>query len=400
LIAGFALALFSNDRAFADDWPRWRGPQLNGISTETNWSSQWPKEGPQVVWKTAVGTGFASVSVSQGRLYTMGNDDDKDTVYCLDAATGIPLWKHTYDSDIGENSFEGGPTATPAVDDGWVYAASRWGDLFCFAAATGKIRWSKNIQKETGMRIPGWGFAGSPLVHENLLLLNVGDAGLAVEKATGKIAWRSEDKDAGYSTAVPFRRGEEWFALFGSGKSYVAVNVKTGQELWRFPWLTQFGVNAADPILKDDQVFISSGYGKGAVLLRFTNGQPAVVWQNREMRNQINSSVLVKGFLYGFDGDTGSRSVLKCLGFQTGIATWTEAGIASGALMAADGKLIILSDRGELIVADASSESFKPLARAQVLGGKCWTVPVLANGRIYCRNAAGDLVCVDVRPKL
>ena len=117
------------------------------------------------------------------------------------------------------------------------------------------------------------------------------------------------------------------------------------------------------------------------------------------MRNQINSSVLVNGFLYGIDGDAGSRAVLKCLDFGTGQVRWIEEGIGAGALMAADGKLIVLSERGILIIAGATPERFKPLAQAQVLGGKCWTVPVLANGRIYCRNAAGDLVCVDVRPR-
>ena len=396
---GFAavVAAFQSPKGQAADWPRWRGPNLNGISDEKDWSSQWPKEGPPIAWKASVGTGFASVTVGGGRLFTAGNDEDKDTVYCLDAVTGLELWKHSYNSDLGDKFFEGGPTATPTIDGDSVYALSRWGDLFCFDAAMGKVRWSKNVQKETGIRIPSWGFASSPLVHGDLLLLNIGEAGMAVEKKSGALAWKSENRDAGYSTAVPFQRGQESFAIFGTGKSYVAINVRTGRELWRIPWLTSFGVNAADPILEGDFIFLSSGYDKGAAVFKLDGAEPTVIWQNKEMRNQFNSSVLLNGFLWGIDGDAGSAATLKCLEFRTGQMKWSEAGIGAGALMAADGKLIVLSESGALIVAAATSERFQPISRAQVLGGKCWTVPVLANGRIYCRNASGDLVCVDVR---
>lgn len=395
---GIAAAMLSSV-IHAEDWPRWRGPHLNGISDEKQWLSQWPKEGPPVAWKASVGTGYASVSVSRGRLYTVGNADEKDTVYCFDAATGQELWKQAYDADLGDKFFEGGPTATPTTDGDSVYTLSRWGDLFCFEAATGKIRWSKNVQKETGIRVPSWGFASSPFVHDDRLILNIGEAGLAVAKSNGKIVWQSENRDAGYSTAVPFQRGTEWFAILADSKAYLAVNLRTGKELWRIPWLTSFGVNAADPILEGNQLFISSGYDKGAALFKLDGSEPSVVWQNKELRNQFNSSVLLNGFLYGIDGDASSRAALKCVEFLTGQRKWTEEAVGMGSLMAADGKLIVLSERGELIVAEASPGQFKPISRAQVLGAPCWTVPVLANGRIYCRNAVGDLVCVEVRPK-
>jgi outer membrane protein assembly factor BamB len=175
------------------------------------------------------------------------------------------------------------------------------------------------------------------------------------------------------------------------------VDPKNGNELWSYPWKTSHDVNAADPIVQDDFVFISSGYNHGAALLRIANGKPERIWENKQMRNQHNNSVLLDGALYGIDGDNNSD--LKCLEFKTGDVKWAQKGLGKGALMAADGKLIVLSEKGELVIAAADPSAFKPLARWQVLGGRCWTAPVLSHGRIYCRNAAGDLVCVDVSGK-
>jgi outer membrane protein assembly factor BamB len=392
------LAIFTPASACAADWPCWRGPTRNGISTETGWLDRWPKEGPAIAWKTVVGTGFSSVCVRNGRLCTIGNQDNKDTVWCLDAITGKKLWSHTYDSPLDDKQFEGGPTSTPAADEDRVYTLSRWGDLFCFEAGSGKIVWSKNVAKEAKLRVPGWGFAGSPVIHENLLLLNMGEAGIALDKRSGKILWASADKDAGYSSPVLFQRGGEWFGIFTSEDAFVAVSLRTGKELWQARWLTRYGLNAAEPIVSGQTVFISSGYGKGAALLKVDGKEPAEVWRNRNMRNQFNSCVLLDGFLYGIDGDTTTKTFLKCVEHKSGEVRWAHEGLGMGALMAADGKLIVLSDSGELLVAPASPQGFQPTARTKVLEGKCWTVPVLANGRIYCRNAHGDVVCVDVRP--
>ena len=155
-----------------------------------------------------------------------------------------------------------------------------------------------------------------------------------------------------------------------------------------------FDVNAADPVVSGARVFISSGYKHGGALLDVSRGSPQLVWENKNMRNQFNSCVLWQGHLYGVDDNQ-----LRCLAFDTGEVKWTDKISGKGSLMLADGKLIVLSEKGELFVAEASPAGFKPRSRAQVLGGKCWTTPVLANGRIYCRNAAGDVVCVDVSGK-
>ena len=385
--------------ARAADWPQWRGPGHDGVSSESGWADRWPAGGPPIAWKANVGTGFSSFAVAQGRVFTAGNSDNMDTVFCLDADSGKVLWKHSYPADLGDKFFEGGTTGTPVVDGDRAYFLGRWGEVFCFDAASGKVAWSTNVHKEVGDRIPGWGFGGSPLVFKDLLVLNVGEAGLAMEKATGKVVWHSASKDAGYSTPVPMQHGGQWFAVLGSGQSFLAVNLQTGKEAWRIRWLTEYGVNAADPIVDGDRVMISSGYGKGAALLKIgdAGSAPKVLWKNREMRTELNAAVRVGPYVYGIDVQTPDNASLKCIDLATGAEKWAQPDVGLGALMVADGRLIVLGEHGELMIAPATPAGFNATARARVLGGKCWTVPVLANGRIYCRNARGDVVCVDVR---
>jgi outer membrane protein assembly factor BamB len=179
--------------------------------------------------------------------------------------------------------------------------------------------------------------------------------------------------------------------------SIVAVGLKDGKLLWRFPWKTPYEVNAADPIVSGDKIFISSAYQHGCALLRMKGDGVEKIYEGKTMHTHFNPAVLINGFLYGIDGDAGHGGGLRCIEFATGASKWIEKSIGTGALMAADGKLIVQAEKGELMIAAASPDGFKPLARAQVLGGKCWTTPVLSNGRIYCRNSRGDLVCLDVR---
>ncbi len=178
------------------------------------------------------------------------------------------------------------------------------------------------------------------------------------------------------------------------------MDSKSGDKIWEFDWPTRYGVNAADPVISGGDIFISSGYNKGCALLKFDGSTPVAAWQNKELKNQLASSVLLDGHLYGFDGDTAaSRSPFKCIQIATGTKKWEDVNIGPGALMAADGKLLVLTGKGELIIAKASPQKFDILGRAQVLTAKCWSAPVLANGRIYCRNSVGDVVCLDARGK-
>ncbi len=380
----------------AEDWPTWRGIHRDGISTETDWTTNWGEAGPKIRWRYNVGTGFSSIAISKGKALSLGNQDDTDSLLCLKVENGKRLWRYDYPAPLDDNNFDGGPTSTPTVDEDRVYILSRAGNLVCLDLESGKVHWTKNLPAETGVEVPGWGFASSPLVVDSHLILNVGQSGMKLDKMTGEVVWQSEG-EAAYMTPLAIEVGTKPLLIIASGKFYQGIDRETGEQLWKQRWLTNFGCNASDPIFHDGKLFISSGYNRGSALLDISSDSAQILWETKEFQNQWSSSILLNGFLYGVDGnDTGER-FFKCLDFKTGEVRWSVDGLGSASFIAAANKLIILSDQGELVIANASSENFKPIARASILTGKCWTSPVLSNGHLFARNAAGDVVCVDLR---
>ena len=383
----------------ADDWPQWRGPQHTGVSAEKGWSTDWPKEGPKVLWKAEVGKGYSAFSIAGGKAYTMGWADGKDSVWCLDAAGGKVLWQHPYPCDEGKGKYPG-PRCSPTVDGQLVYTVSREGHLFCLDAEKGEVKWAKDLRKDFKAKVPEkawWGFACSPLVVGDKLVIDGGPA-IALNKTTGEKVWVAGEDDVGYSSPQDFKLGDATCLAFFNAAGLVIRNAADGKEIGRQEWKTAWDVNAATPIVSGDQVFISSGYGVGAALFQVSATGLKEIWKNKRMRNQTNSSVLLDGFLYGFDGQV-SEGPLACVDVKTGERKWSEDSLHMGGLMIADGKIIALGNTGDLVVAEASAAGFKPLARAKVLGETCWTMPVLANGLIYARNEKGNAVCLDVKGK-
>lgn len=386
----------------AADWPRWRGANGDGISTEKEWSYRWSGD-PKELWKAEVGTGYSAMSISQGRLVTMGNTADVDTVYCLDANTGKELWKHSYPCIAKDPNGFPGTRVTPTIDGDLVFTVSRQGQFFCLTLSDGKVVWSKNYAKDFNAPVPEpgtkqwWGYSGSPWVENDLVIFETGGPGsslVACNKKDGKLVWKNGADPVGYSSTIGFTyKGNRCLATF-SAAGIVGRNLKDGKELWRHPWKTDYNVNAATPIVDGDKVFISSGYNTGCALVQFSEKPPKVLWHNKHMRNHVNSCVLWQGHLYGFD-----EKELRCLDFTTGEMKWADKSFGKGSLMLADGKLIIFSDNGRLATAEASLAGYKEISSSQPLGGKnTWTVPVLANGKMYCRSWE-NLVCLDVSAK-
>jgi outer membrane protein assembly factor BamB len=396
------LSLSSGFTTHAADWPRYRGSNYNGISTESGWFGKWANGAPKELWKRNVGIGFSSVSVANGRLYTVGNDGKKkggkDTVYCFDAVSGAEIWTYSYDQNLEDKYYEGGPGATPTVDGNHVFVAGKNGTVVCLDAEKGTEVWKRNIHKELDLELPEWGFNGSVHIEGSLAILNAGSYGLALDKSTGKEVWSTGKAAAGYGTPVPIDAGGKRALAMFTAKSVVAIDPSSGKSLWNHPWKTSYDVNAADPAVHGDHMYISSGYGSGGSGIQFGADSAKEVWKNKEIASHMASPIAVGNFIYGIDGSGGDKnSKLKCLELKTGKLVWSSPQAATGSLSIADGKILWITGTGELVIVEASPDAYKELARAQITGGKIWSPPVLSHGRLYVRTAKGDLVCVDIR---
>ncbi|MFC1671665.1 PQQ-binding-like beta-propeller repeat protein [Planctomycetota bacterium] len=380
--------------AWGDDWPHWGGPNWNGVSAETTWKPEALSKGPKVLWETNVGNGYSAMAVTGTRLYTMGNTKNKDAVFCLNADDGKEIWKHTYPCQGGQYP---GPRSTPTVEDGRIYTVSYEGHVMCLSEKSGNEIWKRNLTLEFGTKLPKWGIACSAVIEGDMVLINANTSGIALDKKTGKKIWSSDGGIGGYASAVVFDdSGKRCAAIFGEKAVYV-VDVKTGKKLSSYPWETGHDVNAADPIFSGGKLFISSGYKKGCALLDISQPVAKEVWRSRDMANHFGTCVLVKGHLYGISGNAG-QGWLQCLEFKSGKKKWSEK-LGFGAWTAAGDNLIVLTEKGVLIVVEADPSGYKEIAVGKALKpkGKCWTAPVLANGRIYCRSSSGQLVCIDVK---
>ena len=376
------------------DWPCWRGPLRNGHTAEA--AAAWRgTNGLPVLWKASVGKGFSSFAVAEGRAYTLGNAEGHDSVFCFASATGEVLWRHRYPCDPQPLAYEGGPSATPAVAGGRVYTFSKEGHLFCLDARDGRVVWSKKFDPwphREGDWKNTWRYAGSPLVAGERLIVCVGEAGLALNASDGAVLWQSPAGHPGYSSPVPFRAGAAEALAFFSGRSVIAVEAETGRRLWEVPWRTEWDMNAADPLIHEGKMFVSSGNGVGCALYDLAATPPRELWRNKHLKTPMNGAVLWQGRIFGFnDAD------LACVDWETGAERWATREVRRGSLVVAGGQLLLLCEKGRLVVAEAAGDAYRPLAQAQVLSGRCWSSPVLAHGLIYARNANGDVVCMDAR---
>jgi outer membrane protein assembly factor BamB len=391
---------------YADDieWPRWRGPNGDGISNETNWDSEALVEGPKVLWKVDIGAGYSNVAIKDNRLYTMGLEGKKSIIFCLNVDSGEEIWHYSFDNSRGGQF----PQSTPTIDGKYVYALSKDGLLLCLKVKNGKVRWSKNIVVEYNIIPPVRSeFATSPVINNDLLILNANTSGLALEKKTGNVVWTSEPPigDVGqYSTPVLYEFGEKTCVLiFGQrkgseGSCLYSVDVETGEILWFYEVWN--GDLPADPIIYKNRIFISRGYSGGSILLEMNGNEVSVLWENQNMKNHFSSCVRIDGYIYGTHGQVGPINPFRCIDLETGDIMW-EKEMRTVSLISADGKLIILEENGTLRIAEATPSSYTEISSGDVLKGekklrKFWTPPVLYKGKIYVRNLGGDLVCIDV----
>ncbi len=391
-----ALSLFFAATLCAADWPHYRGLKMDGSTAET--VAPWSADGPKELWRVQVGTGCASMTVVGNRVFTAGFRGGKEVVQCLDVATGKEVWSHGWEAKLGDYLFEGGPRATPTIDGAHLYMIGADGHVACLLAASGKPVWSKNLVSDFGGKRMDWGFCASPTIDGENVLIDCGGPGastIALNKKTGATIWKSGDDEPGYGSIVIGNVDGKKTAIGFKAGALTGQAAADGKPLWRFEWETAYKINAVTPLLVDDLIVFSSAYNHGAAAVRVKGGAVERVWFTKDLYAQFNSPVHTKGFLYGIDGEVGKRSALVCLDVKTGDEKWRARNVKNGSLILAADKLLILSEIGELILAEASSAGFKELApRKKVLGGRCWVQPVLAGGVIFCRNNSGELVAL------
>jgi outer membrane protein assembly factor BamB len=380
------------------DWPQWRGPDRDGVSGETELLTSWPDSGPEVLWRVPLGEGYSSVSVAQGRVYTMSGEGPDEFVLCLDASSGAEIWRFRSDSKFSE-AHGNGPRSTPTVDGDRVFVLSTKGKLYALGAKNGEKLWQHDFRKQFGSSIPIWGFATSPLVENDLLVVEVGgEPGksiVAFDKTSGAVVWTSHSDKPAYSSPIAVTLNGIRQIVFLTSKTLLSVAPADGQIYWQYDWPVHGGITVATPILiPTDKLFISSGYDTGAALVQVkeSHGKFAVeeVWKSRVMKNHFNSSVRHENYLYGFD-----NFILKCIEASSGKEQWAKRGFEKGSLILADGHLIVLSEEGKLAVVEAVPAEYREKATFQVLEGTCWTPPTLDDGKLYVRSEK-ELACLDM----
>jgi outer membrane protein assembly factor BamB len=399
-IIQFFIPLISLLNLTASDWSKWLGPNGNGTSYESKWKSS--VNDP--IWKSKVGVGFSAVSVANGKLYTIGHDGKKtggqETVYCLNAENGKSIWTHTYNAPLLDYLHEGGPCSTPTVDGSTLYTISKHGLLHSYKANDGKVIWKKDMMKVAGMKKPPeWGFAASPVVLGNQLIIEAG-ATYSFDKKTGELNWKSKPYRPAYGTPILFQPNNKSIIAVLKTDGLVLLDYNNGKTLAFENWETSYRTNASTPIIQGNRIFISTGYQRGCALFEWKYGKLKKLYENKVISTHMNHAILLDGFLYGFDGNVhmAGKKDFVCMEFETGKEKWrvSDRGLMVGSLIAAGKRLIILGQRGELVFAMSNPEKFEEINRYQAIGGRCWTMPVLANGKLYLRNARGDLFCINL----
>ncbi len=399
--AVLSLCAVVSNLAF-DDWPQWRGPRRDGISAERGLLKAWPSAGPPQAWRaTGAGDGYSSFAAANGKLYTLGARGGTEYVMAYDAATGKKLWEVSHGSRFGNDRGDG-PRATPTVDGDRLYAFGASGDLAAMDAATGKVFWKVNVLSQYGGSNIQWGLSESPLVLSDRVLVNAGGRGaslVALKKTDGSLIWKSQSDEAGYSSAVLHEAGGVRQAIFFTGERALGVDVATGKLLWSYNQVANRTANIATPLVRGNQVFLSSAYGTGAALLELTpsaGGMSAKqIYFTREMRNHHASSVLIGDYLYGF-----SDAILTAMKFSDGVVAWKDRSVGKGSVIFADDRLYLFSENGVVGLAEAVPTGYREHGRFQIQtgGAQTWSHPVVSNGKLFLRDQ-DNIYAYDVKAK-
>jgi len=340
------------------------------------------------------------VVAANGGLFTIEQRRDQEVLAAYDLHSGRQLWEHSWPGLFQEAMGGDGPRSTPTWHDGVVYALGAEGELRALRAENGELIWKTNILDDAGAANVQWGMAGSPLVVDGKVIVQPGGRSgrsvAAYDAASGKVVWRALNDKAGYASPVLAEIAGQRQILFFTGERLLGVDPGDGRLLWDYAWKTSYDINSAQPLVVDEShVFISSGYGHGAALLKIVRAgddfRVERVWENNTMKNKFNSSVLHEGHVYGLD-----EGILASIDVWTGERDWKGGRYGFGQLIGAGDRLIVLTEQGEVVLVEATPEEHRELARFQALEGKTWNNPAIADGLLIVRNQT-EMAAYDLR---
>ena len=382
-------------------WTDFRGPQRDGIYTQTAIRTDWPATGLEPLWRQPVGGGYASFVVAEGRAFTIEQRRDQEVVAAYDLDTGAERWTHAWPAHFRETMGGPGPRATPTWRDGRIYALGATGRLVCLDAATGAVVWERDILADAGARNLPWAMSGAPLVVDDLVVVQPGGSRgwsvAAYDRLTGDVAWHVMDDVQSYTSPMLATLGGVRQIVVVTAARAAGLRPADGTRLWEYPWTVRVVPNIAQPlVVSDTRLFLSAGYGKGAALVELTPDgdrfRAATVWETNRMKNKFSSSVLIDGYIYGLD-----ESILACIDAATGELMWKGGRYGYGQLLAAGEHLVVLTERGDLVLVRATPTGHEEVAGFRAIEGKTWNVPAMAGGRILVRNAR-QMAAFDLSP--
>jgi outer membrane protein assembly factor BamB len=382
-------------------WTDFRGPHRDGVYTQTAIRGEWPADGLEPLWHHPVGGGYASFVIAGGRAFTIEQRRDDEVVAAYDADTGAEAWTHAWPAHFRETMGGPGPRATPTWHDGRVYALGATGRLVSLDAIDGTVIWERDILADAGASNLPWAMSGAPLVVDDLIVVQPGGTRgwsvAAYDRRTGDVVWHGLDDVQSYTSPMLATLDGVRQIVVVTAERAVGLHPSDGALLWDYPWTVPIVPNIAQPlVIGDTQLFLSAGYGKGAALVELTRGggrfTASTVWESNRMKNKFSSSVLIDGYIYGLD-----ESILACIDAATGELMWKGGRYGHGQLLAAGDHLVVLTERGDLVLVRATPDGHDEVAGFHAIDGKTWNVPAMADGRILVRNAR-QMAAFDLNP--
>ncbi len=386
------------------DWLNWRGPEFSGKSSMTGLKTDW-SNGLTKLWEVDYlcsgkeSLTWAAPVIKGNHLLIPGRTPSHDQLFCLDAASGELFWKTEIACEPGD-SWGTGARATPTIVDSLVYSFGRSGILACWMLEDGKLVWKKDVMEDGG-KTPEWGHTSPPLILGNKVIVQGGGEArlIAYDRFTGDVIWKTPGLEAGYAATIPTELDGEVILLNFHGTGLAAVRYDDGKQLWSAPWETSYFVNCNTPIVRNDSVFITSGYNMGGELLKISLSGYQVIWENKVIASHLSDQILLGDYLYGYTKNAGNRGPFACVDFASGEEIWSTKDIGGGSIVWVDDHLIALGVKGDLYLIKPNEKEFILQGTLEdaipEVSKSAWTPPVVSNGRLYLRYLH-KLVCYDI----